>query len=95
MIARALDHRDGAGVPYREAVARKRPVYNVVETRDGEGTLVRMERLLLPFASNGGEADRVLASIETLSVDGRFEQNELGRSRHVNGECALVAVIED
>lgn len=78
---------------YREAIARKRPIYNVVDTPDRDGILVRMERLLLPFASAKG-IDRVLASIETFSMAGSAEQDELGRSPYASGSCALVAVIE-
>jgi hypothetical protein len=86
--------RETALQTYRAALERRRPIYNVVDTRDRGGTLVRMERLLLPFTSNGGDPDRILASIETLSIAGKFEQNELGRSQYANGSCALVAVID-
>jgi hypothetical protein len=86
--------RDNAMITYRKTVTAQRPVYNVVDTHDHNGTLVRLERLLLPFTSNGGAADRVLASIETFSFDGRFEQQDLGNSRHAAKSCALVAVIE-
>lgn len=83
--------RDNALRTYRETIARKRPIYNVVDTQDRDGSLVRIERLLLPFSGDGGI--RVLASIETFSMAGR-EQEELGRSPYASGSCALVAVIE-
>lgn len=86
--------RENAMRTYRQALTVGKPVYNVVETQDRDAKRVRMERLLLPFTSNGGGADRILASIETLSIDGRFAQAELGRSPHADGSCALVAVIE-
>jgi hypothetical protein len=86
--------RDNAMLTYRKAITAQRPVYNVVDTHDGNGTLVHMERLLLPFTANDGAPDRVLASIETLSVDGKFEQHELGNSPHAASSCALVAVID-
>jgi hypothetical protein len=85
--------RENALCTYRETIARKRPVYNLVDTLDGGGTLVRMERLLLPFTSTAG-VDRVLASIETFSMAGGTERDELGRSPYADGSCALVAVIE-
>jgi hypothetical protein len=86
--------RDNAMQTYCQAVARRLPVYNVVDTGDSVGKVVHMERLLLPFTSNGARADRLLASIETLSLDGRFEQRQLGHSPHVSQSCTLVAVID-
>jgi hypothetical protein len=86
--------RDNAMKTYCTAVEARLPVYNAVDTGDTHGRLVHMERLLLPFTSNGARADRLLASIETLSLDGRFEQRQLGRSPHASQSCALVAVID-
>jgi hypothetical protein len=86
--------RDNAMLTYRQAITARRPVYNVVDTQDRDGTRVRMERLLLPFTANGGAPDRILASIETLSLDGKFEQHALGHSTYAGSSCALVAVIE-
>jgi hypothetical protein len=74
-------------------VRGRHPVYNLVDTRDHDGRLVHMERLLLPFARNGAAVDRVLASIETLSLDGKFAQHGLADSPYVSSSCALVAVI--
>jgi hypothetical protein len=86
--------RDNAMITYRKAVSAQQPVYNAVDTQDRDGTRVRMERLMLPFTAQGGAVDRVLASIETLSLNGRFEQHELGKSPHATSSCALVAVID-
>lgn len=86
--------RDNALTTYRKAIEAKRPVYNAVDTRDRDGRMVHLERLLLPFSREGLVADRILASIETVSLDGKFEQKELGRSPHANSNCALVATIE-
>src|SRR5262245_59909034 len=66
--------RDNAMQTYRKAIETRLPVYNVVDTGDTQGKVVHMERLLLPYTTNGARADRLLASIETLSMDGRFEQ---------------------
>jgi hypothetical protein len=79
---------------YCKTVETRLPVYNAVDTGDTQGRLVHMERLLLPFTSNGARADRLLASVETLSLDGRFEQHQLGHSPHASQSCALVAVID-
>lgn len=85
--------REGAIATYCEALRGRYPVYNVVDTRDRDGRLVHMERLLLPFGRNGEAVDRVLASIETLSLDGKFAQHGLADSPYVSSSCALVAVI--
>ena len=86
--------RENALTTYRKAIEAKRPVYNAVDTRDRDGRLVHLERLLLPFSRDGMVADRVLSSIETISIDGKFAQDNLGRSPHVSSDCALVATIE-
>jgi hypothetical protein len=86
--------RDNALLTYHKTVTAGRPVYNRVDTRDRDGTCVRLERLLLPFTASGGSVDRVLASIETMSFTGKFEQQELGKSPHATSSCALVAVID-
>jgi hypothetical protein len=86
--------RHNAMQTYCKAVEIRLPVYNVVDTGDTEGKVVHMERLLLPFTTNGARADRLLASIETLSLEGRFEQRQLGHSPHASQSCALVAVID-
>jgi hypothetical protein len=86
--------RDNALKTYRKAIESKLPVYNAVDTRDRDGCLVHLERLLLPFSRAGVTADRILASIETLSLEGKFEQENLGRSPYAARNCALVATIE-
>jgi hypothetical protein len=86
--------RENAMITYRKTVTAQRPVYNAVDTRDRNGTRVRLERLMLPFTANSGAVDRVLASIETISFNGRFEQHELGKSPYAGSSCALVAVID-
>ena len=86
--------RDNAITTYRKAVESRVPVYNAVDTRDRDGRMVHLERLLLPFSRDGIAVDRVLASIETVSLEGKFEQTNLGRSPHATRNCALVATIE-
>jgi hypothetical protein len=86
--------RENALTTYRKAIDGLRPVYNAVDTRDRDGRMVHLERLLLPFSREGTAANGVLASIETVSLEGKFEQENLGRSPHVSNTCALVATIE-
>src|SRR5262249_61023408 len=52
---------------YRHVVATRLPVYTVSDMRDRTGRIVHYERLLLPFATEGSEVDRILASLETVS----------------------------
>lgn len=86
--------RENALTTYRQAIRSKLPVYNAVDTRDRDGRMVHLERLLLPFSRDGVVADRILSSIEAVSVEGRFEQANLGRSPHASANCALVATID-
>jgi len=86
--------RENALETYRKAIDGGLPVYNAVDIRDRHGCLVHMERLLLPFSSDGRSADRLLASIETVSLEGRFAQDNLGQSPQATSDCTLVAIIE-
>jgi hypothetical protein len=86
--------RSNALITYRKAIEIGRPVYNAVDTRDRDDRLVHLERLLLPFSSDGTSADRLLASIETISLDGKFEQENLGQAPRASNTCAFVATIE-
>ena len=86
--------RENALKTYRKAIDSRLPVYNAVDTYDRDGCLVHLERLLLPFSRDGVTADRILASIETISLEGKFAQDNLGNSPHVRSNCALVATIE-
>jgi len=85
--------RDNALVTYRKAISARVPVYNAVDTRDRDGRMVHLERLLLPFSRDGVAAQHILASIEAVSLEGRFAQENLGRSPHATANCALVATI--
>jgi hypothetical protein len=86
--------RDNALKTYVKALESRMPVYNAVDTRDREGRMVHLERLLLPFSRDGLAADRILSSIETVSLEGKFELENLGRSPHATSTCALVATID-
>ena len=62
---------------YRHVLASRLPVYTVADMRDPGGRIVHYERLLLPFGQNGIEVDRLLASLETVSPEGAFENRGL------------------
>ena len=63
--------------PYRQTVESGRPVYTIHDITDREGRLVRYERLLLPFARDGENVDRILTSFEFICEDGAFVSHEL------------------
>lgn len=86
--------RDCAMRTYEATIERELPIYSVVDALEREGTLVRMERLLLPFAGDGLDAEHVLASIETSGITGTFNERELGQSPQTESSYALIAVIK-
>jgi hypothetical protein len=79
---------------YREAVRAWAPVYTVSDMRDPAGRIVHHERLLLPFSLDGGNADRILASIEATSPEGPFELRDLMKSPIRPPVIALCATIQ-
>jgi hypothetical protein len=48
------------------------PFYMVISTTDDLGNTVDCERLLLPFGDASGEVRQIVASLQLISVDGRF-----------------------
>ena len=70
-------YREAALSSYRHVLASRLPVYTVADMRDPGGRIVHYERLLLPFGQNGIEVDRILASLETVSPEGAFENRGL------------------
>lgn len=79
---------------YREVVRTKVPVYTLSDMRDPANRIVHHERLLLPFSTDGTEADRVLASIEAASPEGPFELRDLMRTPMRPPVIALCATIQ-
>ena len=63
--------------PYRQAVARLRPVYVTAATRDSRGRAVRFERLLMPFSDDGCSPACVVADFEMISIDGAYDSADL------------------
>jgi hypothetical protein len=62
---------------YRQALECRKPVYTINETRDRDGLPVQYERLLLPFTVGGHDVDRIVASLEMISPEGKFAQEDL------------------
>jgi hypothetical protein len=78
---------------YRQVLAARRPVYTVVDTSDRNARPVHYERLLLPFGRDTETVDRVLASLETVSPDGAFENRDLMKLPALKAEFGICAVI--
>jgi hypothetical protein len=73
--------RDGALAIYRYLIEAKRPLYTIADIRDGNGSVVHFERLLLPFGRDDTAVDRIIVSHEMVSHDGAFEVRNLMRSQ--------------
>ena len=79
---------------YDECIRRVRPVYTVSSNDDVQGHRVMYERLLLPF-SDGTVVTDIIASLKTISEDGRFVINNLFRSTGRAPTFLICAVIEE
>jgi hypothetical protein len=86
--------RDTALSTYRHLLSCKLPVYTVSDMRDPAGRIVHYERLLLPFGDGGPEVLRILASLETVSPEGDFENRNLMASPGRPPTFALCATIQ-
>jgi hypothetical protein len=79
---------------YHECLRRTLPVYTVSTIDDTYGRLVAYERLLMPFSESGGDITHILASLKTISEDGRFEIRNLMRSNDALPTPKLRCVID-
>jgi hypothetical protein len=73
-------YREAALSTYHRVLATKLPVYTIVDTHDRDGRIVHYERLLLPFSHDGVAIDRILASLETVSPEGAFDNRDVLKS---------------
>lgn len=81
-------------LPIYEACAnRALPTYSASTIRDVNGRTVVYERLLLPFFDTGN-VSHIIASLKTISEDGKFEINNLLRDPHRLPEYKIRAVID-
>lgn len=78
---------------YHLCVARRCPVYTVSDLEDASGHRVEYERLLLPFGL-GSEVTEIIASLKTISIDGRFEIRDLMTRTDLVAAPAIRAVID-
>ena len=73
-------YREAALSTYHRVLVTRLPVYTIADTRDRDGRIVHFERLLLPFSRDGVAVDRILASLETVSPEGAFDNRDILKS---------------
>ncbi len=78
---------------YYESIARRLPVYTISKVEDVHGRKADYERLLLPF-SDAAAVDRIMAWIEIISEEGRFEIKNLMSADDTLQSNELSAVID-
>lgn len=78
---------------YETCAGRGLPVYSISRIDDMNGRTVAYERLLMPFSA-GDETTHIVASLKTISEDGKFEINNLLRDPDKLPEYKLRAVID-
>jgi hypothetical protein len=62
---------------YEHAVRSRVPVYTVSQMTDATGRPILYERLLLPLGNAAGQVVRILALLETISIEGTIERRSL------------------
>jgi hypothetical protein len=67
--------------------------FTVSRVRDINGIEVEFERLLLPFSGASG-VERIIASLNTISVEGAFEIKNLMRNNESLPVYEVLAVID-
>jgi hypothetical protein len=79
---------------YRQVLHERLPLYSVSDMRDANGRIVHYERLLLPFAHDGINVDRIMASLETSSPEGEYRHRHLMTTAQKAPAFALCTMIE-
>jgi len=80
-------------IPYLlPAIDTRRPVYTVSTVSDVSGVPVSYERLVLPFGA-AGTVQHLIVSLKTISIEGRFETENLMRPD--NGPAYSVCAVID
>ena len=92
-IIPVANHATGLA-PYHRALEGGHPVYTIRDITDRNGRLIHFERLLLPFARDGENVDRIMASLELICLDGAFDGPDLLKLQTVPSALRLSATIE-
>jgi hypothetical protein len=81
-------------VPYLlPAIESRRPVFTVSTVSDVSGVPVSYERLVLPFGA-AGTVQHLIVSLKTISIEGRFETENLMRADNNSPSYSVCAVID-
>ena len=78
---------------YDQCVSCGMPIYSVFQVVDLRGDVVNFERLLLPFGHDE-HVQQMIASIKSISVEGRFVNVNLMRSEDHEPVCLQRAVVD-
>ena len=79
---------------YEHAARTRLPVYTASRVLDALGKPVLYERLLLPFSDFGERVFRVIAFLETISIEGAFQRHDLMTGPQTAGGFTLKAVLQ-
>lgn len=86
--------RQPSRLAYTGVVESEQPGYSILETIDRGGRPVDYERLILPFRAAGPAVDRVLTSVEMVSVEGAFDDQGLMLTRREGPTYLIHALID-
>ena len=78
---------------YDQCVALRMPVYSVFTVVDLRNEVVAYDRLLLPFGDTNA-VQQIIASIKSISTEGRFVNVDLMRSKDHDPQYSLRAVVD-
>lgn len=69
--------RDQALEHYRRVVASLQPSFSFTAVRKNDGPIIRYERLLLPFACDGSDVERIVGVITLFSEENGFDASDV------------------
>lgn len=78
---------------YDQCVLREMPVYSIFTVVDLRNDVVAYERLLLPFGETN-VVQQMIASIKSISTEGRFVNVDLMRSKDHDPQYSLRAIVD-
>ena len=78
---------------YNQCVLREMPVYSIFTVVDLRNDVVAYERLLLPFGEIN-VVQQMIASIKSISTEGRFVNVDLMRSKDHDPQYSLRAIVD-
>ncbi len=76
--------RDQALERYRQVAANRQPSFSFSVVRKDDGPIIRYERLLLPFACDGPDVERIVGVITLFSEENGFDASDVTSGRIVD-----------